>query len=93
MNPKKFTATTSWRKSMSSLPDKTRLEIYDALFDYVETGKTNNLTPEASAAFAFIKTDIDLEVDKSLAICDKRKKAVLARWNRAEETDNTNPQD
>lgn len=23
----------------------------------------------------------------------KRKKAVLARWNRAEETDNSNPQD
>lgn len=70
MNPKKFTATTSWAKSMAGLADNTRLEVYDALFIYVETGDTLNLSAEAAAAFAFIRTDIDLEADKTIAVCE-----------------------
>lgn len=85
MNAKKFTATTSWAKSMSNLSKETRLEVYDALFNYIETGTVLKLSAAASAAFAFIKTDIDLEIDKTIAICEKRKENVLKRWHRDED--------
>lgn len=89
MNPKKFTATTSWSKSMAGLPGNTRLEVYDALFHYVETGQEPRISPEAKAAFAFIKTDIDLEVDKTIAVCEKRRESVMKRWHRDDTTDIT----
>lgn len=82
MNPKKFYATTSWAKSMSTLPDKVRLEVYDAMFEYVETGQVPKMSAEGKAAFAFIRTDIDMEVDKNISICAKRLEAVNKRWNR-----------
>lgn len=82
MNPRKFTATTSWARSMAGMGDKARLEVYDALFAYVETGTTPEMSPEAAAAFAFIKTDIDLEVDKTIAVCEKRRESVMKRWHR-----------
>lgn len=84
MNPKKFTATTSWSKSMVGLPDKVRLEVYDALFRYVESGETGKLSAEAAAAFAFVRTDIDLEVDKTIAKCEKQRENVMKRWGRKE---------
>ncbi len=84
MNPKKFTATTSWSKSMASLPDRARLEVYDALFRYVETGTAPELSPEANAAFAFIRTDIDIEMAKAAAICQKRRESGKKRWSREE---------
>lgn len=82
MNAKKFTATTSWSKSLASVSDEIRLEVYDALFAYVETGETPDLSPEANAAFAFIKTDIDMETEKAIAICDKRRENIMKRWNK-----------
>lgn len=85
MNQKKFTATTSWAKSMAALPDRTRLEVYDALFRYVDTGMEPEMTPEAKAAFAFIRTDIDLETDKAISVCEKRRENIMKRWNRKEE--------
>lgn len=82
MNPKKFTATTSWAKSMAGLPDKIRLEVFDAIFNYVDEGKVKKLSEQAEAAFGFIRTDIDLEVDKTIAICEKRRENVMKRWGR-----------
>ena len=82
MNPKKFYATTSWAKSLKGLSDKVRLEVYDALFEYVESGEAPEMSAEARAAFGFIRTDIDMEVDKAIAVCDKRRENVLKRWNR-----------
>lgn len=67
---------------MAELPDKIRLEIYDAIFRYVESGDEGNLSPEAAAAFAFVKTDIDMEVDKAITKCEKMRENVLKRWNR-----------
>lgn len=84
MNPKKFTATTSWSKSMAELSDKIRLEVYDAIFRYVETGNAGELSAEAAAAFAFVRTDIDMEVDKAINKCEKMRENVMRRWNRKE---------
>lgn len=83
MNYKKFTATTSWAKSLAAVPGATRLEVYDALFSYVETGVVPELSPAATAAFAFIKTDLDAEADKAIAICEKRRENIMKRWNRS----------
>lgn len=85
MNPKKFTATTSWAKAIAELPDDTRLEVYDAIFGYAESGETGELSDAAAAAFAFIRVDIDLEIEKTIALCEKRRDSVLKRWRKDDE--------
>lgn len=90
MNPKKFTATTSWAKAMTELPDKYRLEVYDAIFAYAETGTAPEMSETAAAAFGFVKNDLDEAVDRLIDICDKRKEAALKRWNRTPETKQPN---
>ncbi len=69
---------------MSSLPDKVRLEVYDALFEYVETGVEPQLSDTAHAAFVFVRADIDEEVTKAIARCDKMRENVIKRWRKQE---------
>lgn len=91
MNPTRFTATTSWSKCMTSLPDKVRLEVYDALFYYVDTRQEPaNISPEAMVAFAFIRADLDVEFAKRDEITGKRIAAVNKRWGKTTETTNIN---
>lgn len=91
MNPKKFTVTTSWAKSMASLPGEIRLEVYDALFEYAETGEVPVMSPAAAAAFAFIRTDIDREIDKAIAVNEKRRDSIMKRWGRVRKEQEQQP--
>lgn len=91
MNPTRFTATTSWSKCMASLPDNVRLEVYDALFSYVDTRQEPaNISPEAMAAFAFIRADLDVEFAKRDEITGKRIAAANKRWSKTTETTDNN---
>lgn len=70
---------------MAQLPAKVRLEVYDAIFAYAETGNHPQLSEQAEAAFGFIRTDMDLEADKAIAICEKRHENAMKRWNRTKD--------
>lgn len=48
-----------WAEAVKGLPDKDRLNVYDAIMNYAFAGEPGDLTPIASVAFAFIRQDID----------------------------------
>lgn len=75
MNPIRFAATTSWADAMNGYPDDVRLEIYDAIFVFVATGKTPKLSAMAQGAFGFIKQDIEIQRRRADAISAKRSEA------------------
>lgn len=62
-NPTLYTDTfvfhTKWKKILEKYSDKIRLEVFDAIVDYAESGKTKELGPLAEMAFSFIKYEID----------------------------------
>lgn len=73
MNPKTFTASTSWFDAMSGFPQGLRCEIYDAIFYYVETGEMLKISPIAKAVFAFIRNEIDADNKRKNIIREKRR--------------------
>lgn len=48
-----------WAEAVKGMPDKDRLNVYEAIINYAFTGEPGDLTPIASVAFAFIRQDID----------------------------------
>ncbi len=86
MNPIYFRAYTGWAAMLLQISDKVRLEVYDAIFYYAETGATpKGISPEASVVFAFIRSDMDEDMDNYLSICAKRRASVLKRWARVKQ--------
>ena len=75
MNPIRFTASTYWAESMKELDDSLRLEIYDAIFEYVSTRKVPTLSKVAKVAFHFIKGDLDTNLKKGDMLREARKAA------------------
>lgn len=75
MNPIRFTASTYWSESMKELDDSLRLEIYDAIFEYVATRKVPKLSKVAKVAFLFIKGDLDTNLKKGDMLREARKAA------------------
>lgn len=86
MNPTKFYASTSWAKAMATLPDQVRLEVYDALFAFAESGETPEISVAAAAAFAFIRTDVEIENERLQARNDRNRAAVMKRWAKEKKT-------
>lgn len=76
MNPIRFTATTDWADAMSGYPDSVRLEVYDAIFEFIKTNATpTNLSPMAAGSFAFIKQDLKAQAERLAEISRKRSEA------------------
>ena len=64
------------------LPPDLRLEVYDAIFRYVDTGDAGEMSQAGAAAFAFIKANI--EIGKRIERCKKNLKAIRKRWGAVE---------
>ncbi|MDR0970522.1 MAG: DUF6291 domain-containing protein [Lentimicrobiaceae bacterium] len=79
-----FIFYTSWVKSIQGLSDDVRLEIYDAIFEYVATREIPALKSMAALAFNFIKEDIDRNFQKYEVLKNTRSEAgragATARW-------------
>ena len=56
-------------------PAEVRLEVYDAVIDYVASGTTTELKPQAKMAFSFIKKQIDNNNERFEEIVSKRSAA------------------
>lgn len=50
---------SEWVESISGYPPEVRLEVYEAVINYVVSGTLPNLKPMSAGAFAFIKKEID----------------------------------
>jgi hypothetical protein len=58
-----FVFYRSWQNVIGELPDATQLEIYRAITEYALNDTTIDLSEVAKVAFAFIRQDIDRNID------------------------------
>ena len=64
-----------WAEAIKDLPNKDRLEIYEAIISYSETGEIKKLSGTAKVAFGFIKPQIDRNAGKYEAKVERMAKA------------------
>ena len=83
---KSFIFNVEWQEILLGYPSEVRLEVYDAIIEYVASGTILELKPMAKMAFSFIKKEIDYNTCKYNDIVAKRseagKKAVNKRYNK-----------
>lgn len=56
---KSFVFNVEWQEILLAYPAEVRLEVYDAIIEYVASGTLSELKPMAKMAFSFIKKEID----------------------------------
>ena len=83
---KSFVFYIEWQEVLMEYPAEVRLEVYDAIIEYVASGTILELKPMAKMAFSFIKKEIDYNTCKYNDIVAKRseagKKAMNKRYNK-----------
>ena len=82
----KFIFNTEWAEVLNGYPAEVRLEVYDAIIRYVQSGTLSELKPMAKMAFSFIKNEIDYNAKQYQEICKKRseagKKGMVVRYQK-----------
>jgi len=69
-----FVFHKEWRLATKNLPTDVRAEIYDAIIEYGLSGTVPaGMKPMAGVAFNFIKDDIDKDLEKYTAICERNR--------------------
>ena len=91
---KSFIFYTSWRHLIADLAPEIRLEIYEAVSDYAETGVKPELSPIAAAVFPFIVKSIDENNERYESTSAKRsaagKKGMESRYTDKADDNKTN---
>lgn len=86
-----FVFNVEWYNILRDYPAEVRLEVYDAMMEYVATGILADLKPMAKMAFAFIKKEIDANIEKYNETCRKRSEAGKngnkKRWGKEDNED------
>ena len=82
---KSFVFNIAWQEVLMGYPSEVRLEVYDAIIEYVASGTISELKPLAKMAFSFIKNEIDYNNAKYDEIVAKRseagKKGMRSRYS------------
>lgn len=82
----KFVFNTEWAEVLNGYPAEVRLEVYDAIIRYVQSGTLSELKPMAKMAFSFIKNEIDYNTKQYEETCKKRseagKKGMAVRYQK-----------
>ena len=68
---KSFVFYIEWQEVLMEYPAEVRLEVYDAIIEYVASGTLSELKPLAKMAFSFIKKQIDSNNDKYNSLVEK----------------------
>jgi hypothetical protein len=86
-----FVFRIAWQEVLKDYPSEVRLEVYDAMIEYVASGTLPQLKPLANMAFSFIKRDIDADDARYAETVAKRaeagRKGMKERWSSVD--DNT----
>ena len=77
---KSFVFNIEWQEVLMDYPPEVRLEVYDAIIEYVASGTLSELKPLAKMAFSFIKKQIDYNNDRYDDIVAKRSEAGKKAW-------------
>ena len=72
---KSFVFNIEWQEVLMDYPPEVRLEVYDAIIEYVASGTLSELKPLAKMAFSFIKKQVDYNNDRYDDIVAKRSEA------------------
>lgn len=72
---KSFVFNIEWQEILLAYPGEVRLEVYDAIIEYVASGTISELKPMAKMAFSFIKKELDYSIQKYEEVVEKRKAA------------------
>lgn len=75
MKKKSFVFNVEWQEVLLGYPAEVRLEVYDAIIEYVASGTLLELKPMAKMAFSFIKKEIDYNNERYQEMVSKRSKA------------------
>ena len=87
-----FVFRIAWQEVLRDYPAEVRLEVYDAMIEYVASGTLPKLKPLANMAFSFIKRDIDADEARYAETVAKRaeagRKGMKERWAQNDNNDN-----
>ena len=83
-----FVFFTEWRHLIADLSPEVKIEIYEGISDYAETGVVPDMSPVAAAVFPFIKKEIDDKNKQNNEISQKRRNA-RNKHNKTKKNDNT----
>lgn len=72
---KSFIFNIEWQEVLLEYPAEVRLEVYDAIIEYVASGTLSELKPMARIAFSFIKKEIDYNEQRYQDVVNKRSEA------------------
>ena len=75
MKKNSFVFFFSWRDALSECSEEVRLEVYESVIEYAQSGTLPKLKPMAQMAFNFIKVEIDRNNEKYDEIVEKRRAA------------------
>lgn len=75
LRPDTFIFHVRWSEILKPYPQDVRLEVYEAVSDYMTLGETECLKPLAAMAFSFIKFDLDRNLE---AMTQKSEKCSAA---------------
>ena len=85
---KSFIFNCDWQEVLMDYPAEVRLEVYDAIIRYAQSGTLSELKPLAKMAFSFIKKEIDYNNERYEEMVSKRseagKKGMSARYGTAQ---------
>ena len=84
-----FVFYVEWAEALEGLAAEKRCQVYEAVISYANTRCVPELDSDVKLAFNFIKKDIDRNAEKYDATCEKRRQAMLNRWQKAKKEDNT----
>jgi len=88
-----FVFRVAWQEVLLGYPPEVRLEVYDAIVEYVASGTPPQLKPLANMAFSFIRRDIDSDNRRYDEVVSKKREAgrkgMASRWGKNGNKDNT----
>ena len=87
MNPKSFLFIGSWMQPLKALPLQQRWNVMEAIAEYSISGSVpTSLDAMETIAFGFIRNEIDRMKHRRNEVCEKRRAAANARWEKNQPT-------
>lgn len=85
MNQKSFLFVGAWMQPLKALPVHQRWNVVEAIVEYSTSGTiSESLDPMETVAFGFIRNEIDRMHSRRNEVCEKRRAAAAARWERGQ---------
>ncbi len=72
---KSFVLYCEYKNNIAILSDEEKGKLFSAILEYADTGIVLDLSGATAMAFSFIKNQLDINREKYLATCEKRKEA------------------